>query len=373
MIQAPQNYGTPGANVQPRKPVFSPSYNAVQINMDTPTLNAPAAQPYYPPVDTQYYPGQQPAPAQEKAPTTAPEQPATPAPVLTPNGQQPAAPVDNTPKVDVKPEDKAPEASADEAFKGLSSPDYDTQALTMENIAKKGLENEASVVPYVQENIFDKLTDIVNTDTSTLAGPTDKQLATRKLIAENDAVAEKAKAEGKDPATIKLPNTITPADEAEANKLSQGEQAERNKEYALFTTGILQKTYADEVEKQTGSVVPLTELPGAKAVITQLKTNKNPDIAVSAIDTLRYVQRPEYKADLTKVYTIAQSDSRPEVADAATKALASLNPEPAQAAAPAPGQPAPEAQPQPAPTTEAQPQAAAQPAPAPEAQPQPAK
>lgn len=353
MIQAPQNYGVqnPTTNTQTRTPEFKPSYNAVQINLDTPTLNAPAAQPYYTPINNvpAYMPGQQAQPAQ---PATEQPQTTTPAPVLNP--QQPAQPAN----VDVKPaETAAPATQADEAFKGLSSTDYDTQALAMEDIAKKGLSNEADAVPYVQENILDKLVDIMNVDTTNLAGPTDKQVETRKQIAENDKAKADAQAAGKDPATVKLPFAINPQDEAEANKLSQGEQAERNKEYAMFTTGILQKTYADEVEKQSGTVVPLTELPGAKAIITQLKTNKNPDIAVSAIDALRYVQRPEYKNDLTTVYTIAQSDSRPEVADAATKALASLNEAPAQPAAPAAQQPAPAA-------PEQQAQAQAQQAPA---------
>ena len=46
---------------------------------------------------------------------------------------------------------------------------------------------------------------------------------------------------------------------------------------------------------------------------------------VSAIDALRYVERPEYKDDLTTLYTIAQNDADPNVSEAATQALASLN------------------------------------------------
>ena len=332
MIQAPQNYGMqqPAVQQPARKPSFAPSYNAVQINLDTPTLNAPPAMPYYPPVNMEPYKPQAPVAPQTEtpaptAPAQGPQQPAqVPPPVLdtTAPAQGPQQPT----QVDVKPADnKGPDALADEAFKGLSSPDYDVQALAMEDIAKKGLNNQTDVIPYVQENIFDKLIDIMNVDSTNLPGPTEKQLEIRGKIAENDKAIEEATKAGQDPKNVKLPHQLTPAEEEEGMKLSPMEQVERNKEYAMFTTAILQKTYADEVEKQSGTVVPVTELPGAKAIITTLKTTDSADLAVSAIDALRYVQRPEYKEDLTKVYTIAQNDARPEVADAATQALASLN------------------------------------------------
>ena len=94
MIQAPQNYGMQPAQQAPaRKPAFAPSYNAVQINLDTPTLNAPPAMPYYPPVNMETYKPQAPAnaPAQPEAPAQAPAQPTqVPPPVLdTTQPQQP--------------------------------------------------------------------------------------------------------------------------------------------------------------------------------------------------------------------------------------------------------------------------------------------
>lgn len=339
MIQAPQSYGMQQPAMQQntvRKPSFAPSYNAVQINLDTPTLNAPPAMPYYPPVNMEPY---KPQPAPQAPVQETPQAPAQPAP-QGPDSQQPVQVpppvIDTKPaeapqapqNVEVKPADeKGPEALAEEAFKGLSSADYDTQALTMEGIAKKGL-NEATqseVVPYVQENIFDKLIDIMNVDTSKLPGPTEQQVAIRNKIAENDKVKEEAVKAGQNPDTVKLPNELTPQELEEGNKLSPYEQAERNKEYAMFTTCILQKTYADELQKLSGTVPPVTELPGSKAIITTLKENPSPDMRVSAIDALRYVERPEYKEDLTTLYTIAQNDADPNVSEAATQALASLN------------------------------------------------
>lgn len=53
------------------------------------------------------------------------------------------------------------------------------------------------------------------------------------------------------------------------------EQAERNKEYALYTISILAKIYTDEVEKQTGNIVPLTDLPGSAAIVDALRFNPN--------------------------------------------------------------------------------------------------
>lgn len=340
MIQAPQSYGMQQPAVQQnavRKPSFAPSYNAVQINLDTPTLNAPPAMPYYPPVNmTPYQPpkAEPQAPVQEAPQAPAqpapqgPEQPAQVPPPVIDNKPAEAPQATQTPNVEVKPADeKGPEALAEEAFKGLSSADYDTQALTMEGIAKKGL-NEATqseVVPYVQENIFDKLIDIMNVDTSKLPGPTEQQVAIRNKIAENDKAKEEAVKAGQNPDTVKLPNELTPQEVEEGNKLSPYEQAERNKEYAMFTTCILQKTYADELQKLSGTVPPVTELPGSKAIITTLKENPSPDMRVSAIDALRYVERPEYKDDLTTLYTIAQNDADQNVSEAATQALASLN------------------------------------------------
>ncbi len=332
MIQAPQNYGMqqPAVQQPARKPSFAPSYNAVQINLDTPTLNAPPAMPYYPPVNMEPYKPQAPVVPQQDAQTPNTQTPGSQQPVEVPppvlDGNNTTQGPQQPNNVDIKPADnKGPEALADEAFKGLSSPDYDVQALAMEDIAKKGLNKQEDVIPYVQENIFDKLIDIMNVDSTNLPGPTERQQELRNKIAENDKAIEDATNAGQDPKNVKLPNQLTPAEEEEAMKLSPMEQVERNKEYAMFTTAILQKTYADEIQKQSGDVVPVTELPGAKAIITTLKTTDNADLAVSAIDALRYVQRPEYKEDLTKVYTIAQNDARPEVADAATQALASLN------------------------------------------------
>lgn len=321
-INAPQN--APAPQVNNRRPAFAPSYNAVQINLDTPTLNAPQPNYYYdyPQADGQpyYYPPMQPAP---QAPAPQAPAPQAPAPqdtnVPKPQVEQPK-PADAP--AEAKPADNA--VNMDSVIANLSSADFDKQALQMDEIAKKGLTNEADAVPYVQEDVFNKLLDIVNVDSSKLEGPTEQQVQLRAKAAENDMVRIQAEKEGKDPATVKVPHDLTEADLALANKITPLEQAERNKEYALFTMAILQKTYGDEIEKRSGNVVPLTDLPGAAQVVNELKENQNPAIRTAAIDSLRYIQRPEYKEDLSKIFSIAQTDADEGVVAAATDALSKL-------------------------------------------------
>lgn len=331
MIQNTPNYPAQQPNANPNvngqqvqhRPSFAPSYNAVQINLDTPTLNAPqpsyyydypqAQGPvYYPPVQTQPQP-------QPQAPVNVP-QPQTEQP------QQPQAPTNVDPATPA-PAETAPAANTvdmEKVLANLSDPDMDKQAIQMEEIAKKGLTNEADAVPYVQEDVFKKLFDIINVDSTNLAGPTEQQLQLREKVAQNDLAIYNAQQAGKDPATVELPNKLTADEEALANTITPLEQAERNKEYALFTTAVLQKTYGDEIEKRSGNVVPLTDLPGAAVVVDELKENQNPAIRMAAVDALRYIQRPEYKNDLAQIYTIAQSDANEGVAAAATDALKSL-------------------------------------------------
>ena len=318
MLQSAQNYAAPQQYIntqqaaQPKKPVYSPSYNAVQINLDTPTLNAPPAgyyynypesdtMPYYPPIQTN--PQTQPATDQNRQPAAV----NVPEPVT----EQPTAPSGG---VDIA-----------AVTANLASPDFDKQAVQMEEIAQKGLSKESDAVPYVQEDIFNKLIDIMNVDSAKLDGPTEHQLQLRDKVAENDAAIYSAVQQGKDPKSVKLPNQLTAEEEALATTITPLEQAERNKEYALFTMAILQKTYGDEIEKRTGNVVPLTDLPGAAVVVNELKTNQNPAVRTAAIDSLRYIQRPEYKDDLNKIYTIAQSDADETVSSAAKDASDSLN------------------------------------------------
>lgn len=361
MIQAP-NLVNPYMHpqMQPNMPYMAqqatpaPNYNAVKIDVHNPSVSAPGVgqvamnvpqyaqptMPYYsypqaqlydyPQAQTQpYYMPQQPvnytpvAPAATTSVIPAPQNVApeavqaapqqviqqqninTPAPVVT---QQPAA----TPKVEVEqPVPMAPQVDLNSFIAKLSNPDYEVQANAMEEIANMVKDEPQKATELLDEKVVNALNTIVNTDSSKLAGPTAEQIAAREKLKKGEKLSE---------AEQKLATTITPK-----------EQAERNKSYAMFTSSIMQKLYGDEVAKLTGSTVPLTELPGAVTIVDQLKNNPNPMVRTSAIEALSYIQKPEYKQDLTTVFNIAKNDQDKDVQEAAAAALAKLDQLPAEA------------------------------------------
>ena len=372
MIQAPNlvnPYMQP--QMQPYMPNLAqpqatpaPNYNAVKIDVHNPSVSAPGVgqvamnvpqyaqptMPYYsypqaqlydyPQAQTQpYYMPQQPVNYTPVAPAaTTPVAPApqnvvpeavqaaapqqviqqqninTPAPVVT---QQPAeAPKPETkaeaPKVEVEqPVPMAPQVDLNSFIAKLSNPDYEVQANAMEEIANMVKDEPQKATELLDEKVVNALNTIVNTDSSKLTGPTAEQIAAREKLMKGEKLSE---------ADQKLATTITPM-----------EQAERNKSYAMFTSSILQKLYGDEVAKLTGSTVPLTELPGAVTIVDQLKNNPNPMVRTSAIEALSYIQKPEYKQDLTTLFSIAKNDQDKNVQEAATAALAKLDQLPAEA------------------------------------------
>lgn len=343
-----------------------PNYNAVKIDIHNPTVGTPTmtapqpmaqyaqptmpyysypqqnlysypqAQPqapmYYPPMICQPCPQQIPAPVQQPVAQVPVEQPVptqiveqqviNKAPV-----QQPAAPVETTkeeapvvpepvvstpeaPKAEAKPEvvpaeTVSPQVDINQFIAKLANPDFDVQASGMEEIANLVKQSPEKATELVDTKVFDALTNIINFDSSNLEGPSAEQTAAREKIMS-----------GKE---------VTDAEKELANKITPKEQAERNKSYALFTSAIMQKLYADEVARLSNQTVPLTELPGAVTVVDTLKDNPNPMVRASAIEALSYIQNPAYKKDLTTVFTIAQNDSDPGVAETAKAALEKLN------------------------------------------------
>lgn len=220
-------------------------------------------------------------------------------------------------------EEILPDVDIPLVISNLSSADFDTQAQQMEEIARISLDNPENAVPYIVREVFSSLIDISKKDTTNLAAPTDEQVQARKKLISNFIVLENTKQQGQ--TQPKLPYQLTEKDFALANELSPMEQAERNKEYALYTIAILSKIYTDEVEKHTGNVVPLTDLPGSAAIVDSLRYNPNSGVKIAAIDALRHIQRPEYNEELTALYTLAQADSNPQVYMAAARALERTN------------------------------------------------
>lgn len=307
-----QVYEYPQAPVQPYYPPCVPQAPVMQ----TPTVEAP--QPVATaPVQAAPAPAQVPAPAPAPAPAPVEIQqqninvPAAPVePTPTPAVPEPVVSTPEAPKAEAKPEivpseTVAPLVDVNSFIAKLANPDFDVQAAGMEEIANMVNQTPEKATELVDTKVFDALTNIINFDSSKLEGPTPEQAAAREKIMTGKEVTE--------------------AEKELANKISPKEQAERNKSYALFTSAIMQKLYGDEVARLSNQTVPLTELPGAITVVDNLKDNPNPMVRASAIEALSYIQNPAYKKDLTTVFTIAQNDSDPGVAETAKAALEKLN------------------------------------------------
>lgn len=204
----------------------------------------------------------------------------------------------------------------------LSSEDFDTQAQQMEEIARIALDNPDNAVPYIVRDVFSSLIEITKKDSAELPAPTEEQIEARKKVIANYVSIENGKANNQ---PIKLPYSMSEKEVALADTISPMEQAERNKEYALYTMAILAKIYTDEVEKQTGNIVPMTDIPGTSAIVDSLRYNPNSGVKIASIDALRHIYKPEYKEEMSTLFTLAQADTNPEVAIAATRALDRIN------------------------------------------------
>lgn len=231
------------------------------------------------------------------------EPPVVPAPVVT-NPQAPSVAPATKPEV-VPSAPVTPQVDINAFISKLANPDFETQAAGMEEIANMVKTTPDKATELVDTKVFDALNNIVTFDSSKLEGPTQEQLAAREKMMSGKEVNEQEKA---------LANKITPK-----------EQAERNKSYALFTTAIMEKLYADEVARLSNNSVPLTELPGAISIVDQLKDNPNPMVRASAIEALSYIQNPAYKKDLTTLFTVAKNDQDAGVVEAAKTALDKIN------------------------------------------------
>lgn len=225
----------------------------------------------------------------------------------------------------VPPAEIKPDVDIAEVISNLTSNNFDKQAQQMEEIARVSMEDPQKAVPYIVTEVFSELINIVKNDTSELNPPSEKQIETRKQIIINEIVKEQAIAQQKKPEEIELPYKLSETDIKEASTLTSLEQAERNKEYALYTMAILSKVYTDEIQKHTGNIVPLTDLPGVSAIVDALRYSENSGVKISAIDALLYLHRPEYKEELTSVLNLATNDQNPYVARNAAIALENLN------------------------------------------------
>lgn len=361
MMQVP-NYVNPYMQVPVQQfATPAPTYNAVKIDVNNPSVNTPGVgqsvvnvpqqqpqyatptmpyynypqaqlydypqtpqQPYYMPPQMTCPPCVMPqvqqmpqAPAAQQAPVEVPApqiiqaapqvvqqnfNAPQPAPVVT----QPTEAPKEAKQVDiVPPAPLTPQVDLNAFVAKLSNPDFEIQATAMEEIANMVKDDPQKATELLDVKVMDSLTNIVKNDSSNLAGPSTEQLAARQKKDANQA--------------------LTPDEQKLAETPSPYEAAERNKSYAMYTLAILQKLYGDEVAKLTNTTVPLTELPGAVTIVEQLKNNPNPMVRTSAVEALSYIQNPAYKNDLNTIFTIAKNNVDPNVQEAAKLALDKLN------------------------------------------------
>lgn len=262
-----------------------------------PVQQAPVMMPAYPQFPASQAIVQAPAMPQytpDAAPVVPQPQIATPEQNNVP---QAAAPV-------VEPSTITADASVNpESFAGrLKTTDLDAQRKTIEEVAELVKNDEAKGPILLDTQIFDALVGIINTDTSALEGPTAEISELRNKPQDQLSEAEKQKA-----------STPTPL-----------EKAEINKQYAIYTLAYMQERLNNELEKRNGQALELKDLPCIETVVETVKSNPNPRLRIGAIAALSHVAKPQYKADLQKVFELAQADEDENVKAAAGKALESL-------------------------------------------------
>lgn len=288
-------------------PAFAQPFPASQAIVQAPQA-APVAQT---PVQAQPVAFDTPTVAPQVVPQVAPQvapQAAAPVVVPQPQIQTPAAAPEAQPAAAAPVvENAAAQAPtiSPEAFAGrLQSTNLDEQKTAIEEIAEK-VKNDKTAGPILLDTqIFDGLVGIINKDTSTLAGPTP----------EVQALREKAKQGGE----------LTAEESKLASTPSELEKAEINKQYALYTIAYMQERLNNELEARNGQALALKDLPCIENVVETVKSNPNPMLRISAIASLSHIARPEYKADLSKVFELAKADEDPIVVENATKAIEKL-------------------------------------------------
>lgn len=304
-------YNYPTGNYYPAQQPYNKSqYNGVNIEilnpqgqggaLQAPAASAPAVMPaqYFPvqqPVIIPPYqaPMQQPA-VQEQVPAQTPVQ--APAPQI-PQATQPQAPVVEQPASqtsDVNPE----------TFAGrLRTDDLEAQKTAIKDIAETVKNNEQAGPALLDTKVVDALVEVIDKDTSNLEGPSPEVLELRQKPQEELSEQDKAKASAPSPL----------------------EDAEINKQYALYTISYIQERLNKELEKRNSSALELKDLPAIEKVVDTAKSNPNPMLRIGAIAALSHIARPEYKEDLNTIFELAKSDEDERVKEAASKAIDALN------------------------------------------------
>ncbi len=181
----------------------------------------------------------------------------------------------NKPEI-VKPEVMKTGIDLDGLMSILDSKDYEEQADAMEAMAEVTLYAPEKAGELLDNKVVDKLTEIMEKDTSKLEGK-DKQLA------------------------------------------------DRNKEYAMFTTATLQNLFTNEVKKMGNVDVPAKDLIGMQSIVKNLATNPNESVREAAVASIGYAANSANKKDMKGLLTAAANDVSSVVRAQANKQLAKVS------------------------------------------------
>lgn len=352
MIQAPltPNYGYAAPQMQSYQQPAPAEYNAIKINIVDPKVNAPGSQVpapvyNYPQAPVYNYPQATQAPVYyppiQTAPAVAPQAPSVMTPPIAPTQPQaiPQAPVSvpapqvinqqtinqvppsvvpaQTPEVQPQAPQApiaAPEAPVEPAAAAtvnvpaiaaeIKSDDLQKAGDAIENVAEIAQSKPELAPQLLDTDLMESLLSVIGKDTSTLEGPSEKQKELRQQVLSGKQLSE--------------------ADMAEANKISPLEMAERNKQYALFTTAILQNALIDEFKKTNNMTPDIKDLPGMEQIVSTIKDNQNPMLRASGLAALAYNARPEYKPVMKEIFELSKQDADENVQKVAAEGLAKL-------------------------------------------------
>ena len=248
----------------------------------------------------------------------------SPAPQMMPESvmsQPQAEPVveakEAKPEVSAKEEAK-PEVekiNVDELVNNLKSTDVNVKHDTINSIAKYIQDVPEVALQVVSEPVMQGLIDIIKEDTSSLEGPSKKQVE----LAEKSAKGKKLTAE-----ETEILNQLSPRDAANANRV-----------IALYTLAMIQKMQRDELtqyietQKKNGeqpiNQLKMEELLGYNDIVNIINNDPRPEVKVAAIQALQHVANPEDKATVEKVLAESLKSNDEAVKSAANEALSKFN------------------------------------------------
>ena len=202
---------------------------------------------------------------------------------------QNAKPVEPVPPVQAQTADASVDVNG--IVNALASNNLDEQTAAIQRIAEVAQTNPVAAKGLLNEQVFGKLVNIINADTSKLEGPKGAP----------------------DP-----------------KNLSPLEKAEINKQFAVYTLAILQKNFREEInglmKKNNLPDIAINDIPFIKeGIVNNLKDNQNPTIREACLSALNYIGRPEDKEVLKVLYDIsAKHDASPAVRKTAGDYLTKL-------------------------------------------------